>query len=73
MEINYNKLWKLMIDKGYSKKRLCDEAQITTNAMARMGRNQDVRLGTLVRICKILNCTLDDIIELEYINVEVDA
>lgn len=53
-----------MIDKGYSKKRLCDEAKITTNAMARMGRNEDVRLITLVRICEILNCTLDDIVEL---------
>lgn len=65
MKINYNKLWKLMIDKGYSKKRLCEEAQITTNAMARMGRNEDVRLKTLIRICEILHCTLDDIVELE--------
>ena len=64
MNVNYNKLWKLMIDKGYSKKRLCKEGNITTNAMARMGKNKDVRLMTLVRICEIFNCTLDDIVEL---------
>ena len=65
MQINYNKLWKLMIDKGYSKKRLCEESQITTNAMARMGRKEDVRLNTLIRICEVLHCTLDDIVEIE--------
>ena len=64
MRFCYNKLWKLLIDKKYSKKKLCEEAHITTNAMARMGRDEDVRLETLVKICELFNCKLDDIVEL---------
>lgn len=62
--INYNKLWKMMIDKGYNKTQLCEEGKISTNAMAKMGRNEEVRLEVLIRICKLFHCTLNDIIEI---------
>lgn len=64
MGVSYNKLWKLMIDKKYTKMKLCEAAGITTNAMARMGKDEDVRLDTLVKICQHFNCTLDDIVEI---------
>lgn len=64
MAVCYNKLWKLLIDKGMSKTQLIKASGITTNAMAKMGKNEDVRVETLVKICSVLNCTLDDIIEL---------
>ncbi len=64
MTISYNKLWKLLIDKKYTKMQLCEESGITTNAMARMGRDEDVRLGTLVKICELFDCDLDDIVEI---------
>ena len=64
MAISYNKLWKLLIDKGLNKTQLCREAQITTNAMAHLGRNEDVRVEVLVKICTALNCTVDDIMEI---------
>ena len=64
MKVSYNKLWKLLIDKGYTKTRLCKEAKVTTNAMAKLGKNEDVRVETLIRICGVLDCTLDDIMEL---------
>ncbi len=67
MAISYNKLWKLMIDKGYNKTQICEQARISTNAMAKMGRNEEVRLEVLIRICKILDCTLDDIVEIKVI------
>ena len=44
--------------------KLCEAAGITTNAMARMGKDEDVRLDTLVKICQHFNCTLDDIVEI---------
>ena len=47
--VNYNKLWKLMIDKGYNKTQLCEQGKISTNAMAKMGRNEEVRLEVLRR------------------------
>ena len=60
MAVCYNKLWKLLIDRGLNKTQLCKEANITTNAMARLGRNEDVRVDVLVKICTVLNCTVDD-------------
>lgn len=64
MWVSYNPLWKLMIDKGINKTQLCKAAGITTNAMAKLGRNEDVRVEVLVKICTVLNCTIGDIVEL---------
>jgi len=64
MWVSYNPLWKLMIDKGINKTQLCNAAGITTNAMAKLGRNEDVRVEVLVKICTVLNCTIGDIVEL---------
>ena len=64
MQVNYDKLWKLMIDKKINKTQLSEKAGITTNEMAKMGKNEMVKMETLVRICKILDCTLDDIVEM---------
>ena len=50
MTVSYNKLWKLLIDRDMSKTDLVREAKITTNAMARMGKGEDVRIGVIVTI-----------------------
>lgn len=63
MSVCYNKLWKLLIDKKMTKTKLCQEARISTNAVAKMGRDEDVRVEVLARICAALNCTMDDIVE----------
>ena len=55
MPVCYNKLWKILIDRGMS---------ITTNAMAKLGKNEDVRVEVLVKICRTLSCTLDDIVDI---------
>ena len=63
MALNYNKLWKMLIDKNMLKSELVRRSKISTNAMARMGKNEDVRLDTLVKICGVLDCTSDDIVD----------
>ena len=65
MTVNYDKLWKLMIDKKINKTQLSEKAGITTNAMAKLGRNESVQVETLAKICKALNCKIEDIIEFE--------
>lgn len=40
MLLDYNRLWKLMIDKNINKTELCKQEKISTNAMAKMGRNE---------------------------------
>ncbi len=65
MQVNYDRLWKLMIDKKINKTQLSEKAGITTNEMAKMGKNEMVKMETLVKICKVLNCNLDDIVEMK--------
>ncbi len=63
MPVNYNKLWKMLIDKEISKTELTHLAGMTTNAMAKLGKNEDVRVNTLEKLCTTLDCKLDDIVE----------
>lgn len=63
MAISYKKLWKLLIDKGMLKKDLRIAAGLSTNVIAKMGKNQDVSTESLRKICKALNCELNDIVE----------
>ena len=62
--VSYNKLWKLMIDKGLNKTKLRTEAGISSNAMAKLGKNESVQVEVLVKICNHLNCTMNDILEI---------
>lgn len=64
MVVCYKKLWKLLIDKNMSKTQLIKAAKISTNAMAKLGRNEDVRVEVLVKICAALDCTMNDIMEI---------
>ena len=64
MAYSYNKLWKLMIDKNINKTSLRREAGITSNAMAKMGKDMPVSVEVLAKICRVLDCTLDDIVDI---------
>lgn len=64
MSVCYNKLWKLLIDKNMKKKDLRLATGITTTALAKLGRNENVSTEILVKICKVLNCDISDIVEI---------
>lgn len=68
--MNYDKLWKLLIDKKMMKKDLIEKAGISTNAMAKMGKGGDVSTHVLRKICLALNCELGDIVEIEHADVK---
>ena len=61
MAVRYDKLWDILRERNMLKTDLIREAKITTNAMARLGKNEDVRVEVLAKICNTLGCTLDDI------------
>ena len=63
MAISYNRLWKLLIDNHMKKKDLKDKAELSTATMAKLGKNESVSLDVLVRICKVLNCEIGDVVE----------
>lgn len=71
MSVSYNRLWKLMIDKRISKTELTHMAGISTNAMAKLGRDEDVRMAVLEKICSALNCKIEEIVEIQNNNNDV--
>ncbi|MCB6992013.1 helix-turn-helix transcriptional regulator [bacterium 210820-DFI.6.37] len=64
MAVSYDKLWGILNERGMMKTELIRQAKISTNAMAKLGRNEDVRVGVLEKICLALNCKFDDIVEI---------
>lgn len=63
MAITYNKLWKLLINKGMTKVQLKEIAGMGPGTLAKLGKNQRVSLEILERICKELHCNFGDIID----------
>ena len=63
--MNYNKLWKLLIGKNLRKKDLREMAGLSTNVIAKMGKGGDVSTQVLCKICKALDCKIEDIVEVE--------
>ena len=64
MAVCYKKLWKLLIDKNMNKTELRTATGITTTARAKLGRNENVNTEVLVKICKVLECDISDIMEI---------
>ena len=64
MAVSYARLWKLLIDRGMNKSQLRDAAGISTNAIAKLGRNEMVSLETLEKVCCALDCDIEDVVEL---------
>ena len=65
MTYNYNRLWKLLIDKGITKTQMRLQAGVSTNILAKMGKGEPVAMESLAKIATALNCGLDDIVEIE--------
>ena len=63
MAVSYKKLWKLLIDKDMKKKDLRIATGMTTTALAKLGKNEHVNTEILAKICKVLDCNIEDIVE----------
>ncbi|EAE7887169.1 helix-turn-helix transcriptional regulator [Listeria monocytogenes] len=63
MSLSYNRLWKLLIDRGMTKQDLRKATGLSSASIAKLGKGQNVTTDVLVRICNALNCNLHDIVE----------
>lgn len=61
---NYKKLFKLLIDLEISKKELAEMAGISASTVTKMVKAECVNMDMIVKICNVLNCELNDIVEL---------
>lgn len=63
MDVCYNKLFKLLIDKGIKKTELRKMTGISPNTLTKLSNQEFVSMEVLVKICRALNCDVGDIIE----------
>ncbi len=64
MAVSYRQLWKLLIDKDMKKKDLRLSSGISTNALAKLGKNERVTTDVIDKICCALSCDVGDIMEI---------
>ncbi|HEL0664218.1 TPA: helix-turn-helix domain-containing protein [Streptococcus equi subsp. zooepidemicus] len=64
MKFSYNKLWKLLIDKGWTKSELQQKAGISSSTIAKLGKGENVTTDILLKICIVLDCKIEDIVEI---------
>lgn len=65
MKYSYNKLWKMLIDRYMTKTQMRIEAGISTNILAKMGKDEPIAMDSLAKIAAALQCGLDDIVEIQ--------
>lgn len=75
MAISYNRLWKQLIDHGWSKTDMIHRANISTNVLARLSKGDPVSMDSMEKICTVLGCNIGDVMEFipEQANGGLDA
>ena len=63
MSVCYDKLWKILIDKGMNRTNLKEMAGISFNVLAKMGKGETVSMESLYKVCLVLNCNIGDVME----------
>ena len=62
-QVCYDKLWKLLSSRKMKKKDLQSKTNLSSAVIAKLGKGMPVHLNTLLKICSVLHCTLDDIVD----------
>ena len=63
MGVCYNRLWKLLIDKGLKKSQFARSLGISAPTLAKLSKNEYVSMEILIRICEDFDCNIEDIVE----------
>lgn len=64
VQVSYDKLWKLLIDKKMKRTDLKDAAGISSSSLAKLGKNENVSMEVLKKICRVLACNIGDIMDI---------
>lgn len=64
MKVSYNKLFKMLIDKEMKKTECAKEVGISANTLAKLSKNETVSMDVIIRICRALDCSVDDIMDI---------
>ena len=63
MAISYNKFWKRLIDQNLTKMEMMRQSKISSNVLARLGKNKPVSMESMEKICRTLQCDIGDVME----------
>lgn len=63
MSVSYDKLWKLLIDRKMTRTNLKENAGVSFNIIAKMGKNEFISMESLYKICASLRCGIDEVME----------
>ena len=63
MGFSYKPLWKLLIDKDMTKKKLMEQTGISKSTIDKMGRGENISLNIVDKICKQFDCKVEDVME----------
>ena len=63
MAVQYNKLQHLLIDRKMTLRELSDAAGFSLNIPTRIRRDAYISLESVEKICNVLNCKVDDILD----------
>lgn len=66
MGVSYKKLFKLLIDRNMKKKDLMNATGLSPASIAKMSKNEYVRMEVIVKVCAALKVDIGDIMEVEY-------
>lgn len=64
MDVCYNKLFKLLIDKGMKKTEFRKAIGMSQSTLAKLSNNEKVSMDIIIKICRTLNCTVDEILDI---------
>jgi len=64
VKTDYRKLWKLLIDKKMTKSELRKQSGISSVTLAKLGKDENVTTDVLLKICKVLECDITDIVSI---------
>ena len=64
MDVSYKILWKLLIDRDIKKGELQHAAGLSTSTMSKLNKGLNVQTDVLVRVCRVLECDVADIMEI---------
>ena len=65
IKANYKKLWHILLDRNMKKRELSELARVSTYTINKLNKNENITVEVLGKICKALDCSLDDIMEFE--------
>lgn len=64
-KVSYEKLWKILTDRHMKKKDLQLLTKLSSAVIAKLGKGEPVHMVTLIKICRVLHCSLDDIVDIK--------